>query len=691
MRRACRRVKSAIDFLIAGMTFEAEAPVCRAPAYSLPRLGSLLLLATVALSPAAAWAKTVPLPEWLTQGIAQSATPAMPVAFAAAPALTLLDDTLITVDPRGQTVERHREIIRILKPQGRGYADVGAYSSSDSKLLSFHAWSIGPDGQQYTVRDNEVREHGYDAYGMLYVDARYREVTPPGSDPGGIVAFEYTRQVPAYESEVSWDFQSSLPAVHSTFEVDLPTGWKHEAIWCRHAAQQAQEVTPGHWRWQLDEVDRIDRHDQPLAPSEQALAGRMIVHFAATDLPSGAALWTRIGDWYSTLAAPSTEGHGDVAAAARALVPQDAELTTKLQAVAAFMQQKIRYVGIEIGIGGYRPHPAEQVFRDRYGDCKDKATLLISMLDALHVRATWVLVDTHRGFVDPDVPSLAGNHAIAAIELPSGYADPAMQAIVTAKNGHRYLIFDPTNEYVPIGSLPEYLQGGYGTLVLGSDSQVIQLPIILPTHNTFDRTAHFTLSADGKLEGKVSESSLGADSAEERESLTMSSEKEQHEQLEARLHTDLSSFTVRESTTGNIRTLDQPLTYTYALTVDQYAKTAGSLLIVRPRVLGRVSKPFEDEPRHYAVSFPSEGTWREEITIALPAGYLVDDLPQPVTLDTAFAAYKSEVKEKDGALAYTREYVVKAMSLPASDYAALRRFEQEVLADEQQSAVLKPR
>jgi hypothetical protein len=647
---------------------------------------ALLLALAGVVSAAGPFSKQPPpVPDWVVQA---AAAPTGEMG-ASAPAVQLLEDELITVDARGQATERRRGVVRILKSQGREYGDVGAGSSSDSKLLSFHAWSIGPEGRQYTVKDEEVREHGYDGYGMLYVDARYREVTPPGADPGGVVAYEYTRQMRPYMSEVSWDFQGTLRAVHSVFEVDLPAGWKHEAIWCRHAVVPGQEVAPGHFRWELEDVDRIDRRDQPMAPSEQALAGRMIVHYSASELPQGDALWARIGDWYQTLAAPSTENRQDVSAAARALATPDAELTVKLERVAEFLQQKIRYVGIEIGIGGLRPHSAEDVYRNRYGDCKDKATLLISMLDALGVRATWVLVDTHRGFVDPLAPSIGGNHAIAAIELPAGYENPAMQAVVKARNGRRYLIFDPTNEYVPIGSLPEYLQGGYGTLVLGGESQVIALPVLGAGQNVFERSAKFTLTADGGLEGKVVESSLGASSGEERRELTMASDKEQREGLEGRLHRDLAAFTLGEAAAENVRVLEKPLMVSYAVSAPQYAKHAGELLLVRPRVVGSVAEPFETKPRRYPVNFHAEGTWRETVLIALPAGYAVDELPQATTLDTPFASYTSSFAQKGGGIEYRREYVVKAISLPAEEYGELRKFEQAVLADEGQSAVLK--
>jgi hypothetical protein len=140
--------------------------------------------------------------------------------------------------------------------------------------------------------------------------------------------------------------------------------------------------------------------------------------------------------------------------------------------------QDQRYVGIEIGIGGYQPHPTASVFHNRYGGSKDRATLLIAMLNSIGVHATYVLVDTCRGFVDAYVPSIDGNHAIAAIEVPDGYHDARLKTIVKTHNGQRFLIFDPTNQYVPLGPLPTYLQGRIGTLVNGANSQAIELPVV---------------------------------------------------------------------------------------------------------------------------------------------------------------------------------------------------------------------
>jgi hypothetical protein len=389
------------------------------------------------------------------------------------------------------------------------------------------------------------------------------------------------------------------------------------------------------------------------------------------------------------LASPRTEGPAEIAAKARELAAGDTDFMAKVGKIAQFLQREIRYVGIEIGIGGWQPHYAAEVFRNRYGDCKDKATLLIAMLNAVGVRATWVLVDTHRGFVDPALPSVDGNHAIAAIEVPAGYNDPRLQALVTAKSGKRYLIFDPTNEYVSAGLLPAYLQGGYGILVAGADSQIIQLPKLAPEADLTQRMARFALGEDGTLKGAVEEKRSGASAYRVRMLFQEKGEKDQREYVERQLQKDFSSFTLDSQAAVNARDLDKQLVLNYEVTAKSYAKSAGSLLLVRPRVLGTDAFPFDEKPRSFPIELGKTGVWRDSFDVSLPAGYEVDDLPAPVSVDVGFASYRSEVKSDAGALHYTREYVVRELELPADKYADLRKLGGAILADENSSAVLK--
>jgi len=88
------------------------------------------------------------------------------------------------------------------------------------------------------------------------------------------------------------------------------------------------------------------------------------------------------------------------------------------------------------------------------------------------IHADYLSVDSHRGYVDPQMPSRYSNHMITAIEIPAEVQDPRLKAIVKANDGKRYLIFDPTDERTPVGNLPSEEQGGYGVLAAGPASQI---------------------------------------------------------------------------------------------------------------------------------------------------------------------------------------------------------------------------
>lgn len=632
----------------------------------------------------AAHASTPPLPDWMQQAAATQVS-----SSTNEKAIVLLSDELLTIQPDGQARLRHREVIKLLRPQGREYAELVAWSGAGRKLLSFHAWSIGPDGHPYTVKDSDIHEEGGEEGGMLYVDYRARVVTPPGSDPGGIVAYESESQLPGYMTEKSWDFQSSIPVRHAVFELDLPSGWKQRSLWHNHDAVQPQEIVPDHWKWELTDIPSIDTDDVPLAPSETALAGRMVVHYAAKDIDQGDQLWASIGQWYDNLSTPQAVSTTEIAAKAKEIVGGESDFTARIEKIAEFLQRQIRYVGIEIGIGGYQPHSAADVFHNRYGDCKDKVTLLVAMLNAVGVRATYVLVDTNRGFVDASVPSIDGNHAIAAIEIPDGYNDARLKSVVKTKSGQRFLIFDPTNLYVPLGLLPTYLQDSYGTLVNGAQSQVIQLPVVSTDSDVIERTAKFQLDADGTLHGAVTETRDGASSGNERRYFAANTEKGRREYMEHRLRQDFSEFQLKDENAENAQNLEKKFVLTYQIAAPDYAKTAGNLLLVRPRVLGSYSEALNEKPRKYPIDLRVVGTRRDVFDISVPAGFTVDELPDPAKMDVGFATYTSSITADHDTLHYSRELVIRQLVLKPDQYGDLKKLEALINTDENRSAVLK--
>jgi len=628
------------------------------------------------------------VPDWVRTAAAQK-LPAYPEDTNA---VVLLDDITYTVGPDGHAVEHHRHVVKILRPQGRDEAVVHVNFDKDTKILSMNVWSIGPDGHEYAMKEKEFVDAGFPGMegAFEFADERFRVARAPGGDPGGVIAYEYEQQSRPYLTEKTWFFQEDIPRISESFTLKLPPGYTYGTVWAHQPPVEAADLEGRGWRWEMKNVPGIDLDRVPLPPSADSLAARMTVHYAGPGLPMATdGTWKSVGQWSDSLFHDRLTATPEITAKAAELTAGKTDFFDKTEAIAEFVQKQIRYVAIEIGIGGWQPHAAGDVFHNRYGDCKDKATLLSAMLSTVGVHAAPVIVDSERGVVDPDAPSTVADHAIAAIEVPKGYSSSRLRSVVTAKSGRQYLIFDPTSEKTAFGQLEHQLQGGYGILIEGADSQLIQLPVLDPVQNTIHRTAAFRLGADGALTGTVTEKRFGDLSEVRRAVYAQGDAKQQTEFLDRNLKRDLTSFSATDVKVENVDSLNKEFTLTYSLSADRYAKTMGSLLMVRPRVIGDLDLDIDRKPRTVAINLDETMQATDEYSIEIPDGYSVDELPDPVKFDVGFATYQSDVKLTGNTLHYKRIYTIRQITLPAERYADVQKLASVIAADEAGSAVLK--
>ncbi len=636
-----------------------------------------------------AMAKPQPAPDW---AVVAAKTPT-PASAKDSPAVVLFDEYLITVDDKNHAVERERSAIRILKPQGRRYANCEAEYDVDEKLSYFHSWTITADGRQLQAMETDFTDHGAYAAAVLQFSERIRVVTPPASDPGAVVVCETEVQLRPYMSEESWDIQAPIPIVSEAMELELPPGGHFAEAWHNYPPVKPVETGSNHLRWEIKDVPALDLENLHATPPWRALAARMAVKWGDSAVKGVDAQWRAIGLWQDQLEQHRTDPSPEITAKAQEITAGAPDLYTKLSRITDYIQKNIRYFIVARGIGGWQAHYAGDIYRNRYGDCKDKTTLLISMLQAIGVHAYYLHVDSERGIIDPATPSLAGNHMITAIELPDGENDPRLLARVKALTGKTLLIFDPTDEVTPVGLIRGQLQGAYGNLSNGAQSQVLQMPILPPESAGRTRSGSFTIAADGALSGDLTELFTGDDAASERWSIKDTDSKELREELERALGRDLPGLAFKGFEFHQTADLDKPLSLDLHLSATSYAHASGPLLLFRPRVLGsearNVPELMEGKPRSYPIELGHPGRWRDSFDIAIPAGYTVDETPDPVDLDLDFASYHSKVSTKGSLLHYEREYVVRQVEIPPDKAADFRRFESAILADEKNAAVLK--
>ncbi len=619
-------------------------------------------------------------PDWLKQA-AQESLPAYPDDT---DAVVLLDETVTVVSPAGEVHTTYRKAYKILRPEGRNRAIVRVYFDSDTKLTFLKAWSITSRNEEYEVKEGEAAETSAFSE-SLYEDTRYKLLQIPAAQPGSVIGYEYQQRGRPSVSQSIWSFQDKIPVKRSRFSLQLPANWSYAAYWRNHPVLAPQQTGDNRWTWELTQIEPV--RPEPQMPTWTSVAGYMGLSFAAqTPNPSSSSYdsWAQIGHWYGELTKAPREATPAIRDKAREIVGGVTDPLEKIRRVAFYVQHNIRYVAIEIGIGGYQPHAANDVLASGYGDCKDKATLLNVMLHEVGIESYYVLVNADRDYLAPEFPSpLNFDHVILAIRLPGAGDTPGMFAILPHKKLGPLLLFDPTDSSTPIGYLPASLQSSHGLLVTDADGELVQLPLLRPSLNRLLRVGTLTLDTSGNLKGSVNEVRIGPAAAELRERL-LNSPKSQREKVFQSLLTDLLDGAVLTAAgVSDINEFDGSLSVTYDFAAPAYAQHAGDLFLFHPCALGRKSSnELEGKPRKQPVAFASAVSESDVIEISFPEGYAIDELPPGVKYEYPFAAYKSETRAEKNVLHYTRTYEIRDVRVPLEQLPDLKKLFRQIADDE---------
>jgi len=646
------------------------------------------LAASACLHVSAAWAASAP--DWMR---AQLSVPE-PAHDDETDAVLLYSETELTVLAPGKMKRLERRVYKILRSNGEGYGLVRTDFTPQSRVTSMHGWSIPAQGKDFEVKDRDVIETAVSNVegGELISDLRRKVMRIPASVPGNLIGYEIEQEMQPYEMTAEWDIQDSVPVREARYTVRLPPNWSFKVFWLNHDESAPTQVAPGQWRWVATDLKPVKLERR--MPPWQGIAARMVLSLQPPGGNGGGfQSWQEVGTWYLGLTNGRREASPQLRQKVRELTASSTDTLSKMRALAAFVQTDIRYVAIELGVGGVQPHPASEVLANGYGDCKDKVTLLSSMLKEIGVESHYVLINTERGSVSSGTPPNMGfNHAILAIQLPAGIDTAQLPAVITHKTLGPVLFFDPTHPLISLGYLPGALQANFGLLVTPVGGELIALPQTSSTLNGVERTAKFTLDENGTLSGDVRETWVGDGAAEQRFALRAAQQDvDQIKPLESMLTHSLSEFQILHATVSNLKVADRPLIWNYTVEIPRYPRMAGELLIIRPRVLGSMSSGLLEtkEPRQHPIEFEAPVRNTDVFEITVPAGFVPDALPPAVNEDLGSVAYRSSTTFAGNVLRYTRTLEVKQLSVPVAKAQSLKDFYRVIENDERNSALLK--
>lgn len=605
-------------------------------------------------------------PDWVLRAKTTEVPKALLEDKPAPDAVVLWRQQIVTAgNITGSTRLYRREAVKILNAAGSNAATFLSRYDDDSKVSVEGAWTVHADGSSEELSLNEVVSV-QQAQAEYFTDNYVVAFRPPRVGPGDVAAHALWRK--SRRDVYQWVLwlQDSHPIAAQEVAFDLPDGWTH--AWRLTAAPEGYTgpmTGEGGSKASYRFAAQRGVPEETLAPP----AGDRFARMEVSVLPPEGKFpelvfrsWKDVGAWFYRKSLPArTDAPVDVSVAGDGAV-----------AASRWVQDKIRYVAVEVGQGGYVPRPPDLVAKRLYGDCKDKVFLMLALLRRRGVEAYPVLTrGRDGGAIDPAFPSpVQFNHVIAAVRVPARTGLPAEVPLADGP----VVLFDPTDAWTPYGQLPEELQGARGLVVRADAAEMIEFPFAEPASNRLDRRVEAELAPDGRLTARVVNETEGAQS--QRSWYQNQTPEERKEATLRFAEGHVPGSRAADLALGNLDDPSKPLAATFTVTSDGYLRKSGSLLVlpVLPFAVGPTRIPRLDE-RHSPIDLGCPRRRQLTLKWKLPAGMRVDGLPDPIEAENAYARYSLAAKADGAGIVLTETYEVKKPVVPLADLAAWKAIE----------------
>jgi transglutaminase-like putative cysteine protease len=608
-------------------------------------------------------------PDWVKEAAHQ----AVPEYSERVTSVVLLQEESVIVDEGGRHVMRERGAIKILHLGETDIAAARTYNSKSGKIRDFQGWLIDPSGKTTAYGKDRIIDLAVTQ--GLYEELRTKYLKCGNASPGSVFAWEITEEEKTLFTQYQYDFQQRKPVLISRFSLEVPAGWEFKATSINRETIDAEKIGTG-TKWELRNLPWIEEEEQ--SPPLSTLTPRILVSYFPPPENSaglrGLKDWAAVSSWLTGLVDPPAAVTETVRSKALQLTSNASGEPEKIRAIAAFVQQ-LKYVAVTLNLtrgGGYTPRQSEETLARAYGDCKDKATLMRALLKALGIESYLVTISADdRTYVRPEWASPTQfNHAIVAIRVSPAVAG---SMVLETKALGRLLVFDPTDSITPVGDLPLDEQGSFGLILAGNEGQLVKMPMEPAADNRIESKIEAVLDSVGRVEARITRSYYGQSSVS-----LYSTERQGAAELRRRFE-ESYAHRLPTASLSSISTESHPeeslLKLSLNLAADRFGQVMqGRLFVAHPGYLiSSGSYSFPSKKRSTPIQLEADQR-RNNITIKLPDGFKIDEIPKSATIETPYGKIETNWTTKDGAIVMEETLEIREMMVPASEYTKAREF-----------------
>ena len=567
---------------------------------------------------------------------------------------TLADVTVERMLASGQTSQHVQQIFYIGSQRGaRDYNNrTIQYSETSQRLTVAHARVYTRDGRVVNAED-EGESSVADTSIAMYYDTRSRSFRFPSLQKGDVIELEY-RIAPKsnlnpygsyFGSLVA--FQNSLPQQLHRYVLIAPTSRRLNIVQERMpAAQVATANGETTYRWEMHNVAALP--NEPRGPSLTEIAPYLSVSTFAD--------WTQLGEWYAQMIAPQFALDAQLREALAQITKNAGSELEKIRAIHEFVVRNTHYVAMEFGIYSYKPYPVSQVYARRFGDCKDKASLMIALMRAAGIDAELALVRTRKlGDVSDQATNISVfNHAVAYIPKYD-------------------LWLDGTAEYAGFHELPLDDQGAMAlTVNLNGTTNLRRIPVTLPMQNYTHRVVRAEVQTDGKIVFNGSAYTRGEDAPGLRREYEVA--ERQRDTVRANLAQVYPSVKVDAVHVDGAHDLERDINVNFSGSLDTFAGQKSLDLVPSWLPHKYVNSLAPLATRTVQLQLPAPWTTEEELHFTIPQDAAISRVPENWRYDTPFGTAVIRYELRGRELVVTTSVQFRKLRIEATEYAGFREF-----------------
>lgn len=594
-----------------------------------------------------------------------------------ADAVIRLDETLIEINSIYDLKYHYKRAITVLNESGDHFAEVYAYYSKNMPISNLRISLYDTNGDLIEkVKSSEINDYSSSGE-SLFTDSRFKYYEPIQKNYPYTLVCSYSLSASEFFNIGNWHpYKGSRCSVSkSIFKVATknPDLFKYKLYNSSIEPEITKENETSTYMWQVSNLKAYKSESYASPNSDRGPYLKCSpTKFQYDKINGSTKSWNELAKWFSKLNHERDTLDNNTESHIKDLVKDCETNFDKVKVLYEYLQNKTRYVSIQVGLGGQQPFPAQYVQDKSYGDCKALSNYMKALLKIVDIPSYYTLIYSGNKTreLDTSFVSTFANHAILMV--------PLQQDTVW---------LECTSKFSPCGFLGSFTDDRMVLTINESGGELVRTPVYKMKDNTQSKTGNIIIYPDGTAKATITEECRGVQFSNI-SGLTHIGPEDQKKRLYEDI--DLPDFKINNHEISKELTLIPSAVLKLDLDIRNYASKSGDRLFVPLNLITRSTNvPKKIKNRKTDIYYKREYCDTDTIQFTLPEGYEMESIPEKKVIESDFGTYMSEAIQDGNKVIYIRRVTYKKFEFPAERYDDLRNYKKSVVRADKAKMVLK--